>query len=165
MKLSNLIVILTLMSLSLTSGILAKSDNAGAADKITGGLEIITGAAPITAQVEFTAHAAKGKRPAKGMFRWYRPDQPRTIVCEVTYVTVDGKKGTFVGKKTVDTHWGSPNIWIVVRVDDGGFPGPDNDKLGIIWFPTEEAAIDYANGDEWPEDRPIVAGNLVVHSK
>jgi hypothetical protein len=165
MKLRNMILMLSVILMIAAGGVLAKPDNAGTADKITGGLEIITNVAPITAQVEFTAHAATGNRPAKGMFRWYRPDQPRTIVCEVTYVTVNGNAGAFVGKKTYDTTPGNPAIWIVVKVDDGGSPGTNNDKLGIIWFLTEEKAIEYANGDTWPDERPIIAGNLVVHSK
>lgn len=167
MKLRNVILILSVILLMAASHVPAKSGNAGAADRITGGLEVVTQAPPITAKVEFTAHADTGNRPAKGMFRWYRADQPRLIVCSVTYVTVDGNTGAFVAKKTEDTDPGpSAKDWIVVKANDGGSPGAENDWIGFIWFDTETAAIDYANNTaQWPSERPIVAGNLVVHSK
>lgn len=166
MKRTIVIAIMAGSLLMLTFNVQAKSDNAGPADKITGGLEIKTSIPTITATMEFTAHAAKGKRPCKGTIRWCRPDQPRTIVWEVTYVKVQGNSGVFIGRKIQDTNPGpAAKDWVVIKVVDGGSPGQGNDTIGIANVADEAAAQACADAPGGVADRPIVAGNLVVHSK
>ena len=146
----------------------------GPAEKATGGLMIQENNGA-EAKVEFNAHEQKGDGEkegdkAKGEFTWWLLDAngevARMIVVDVSIVQVDGDMAWFAGEATEDTGDTKVGDWLYVAVYDGGTPGTDGDTIGWKWVGTMAAAQTAVDTmDEDVNDKPILAGNLVVHTK
>lgn len=157
-----------------SASVLAKSHNPGPpegkgpAQKATGGI----GLEERDAWVEFNAHEAKGNRPAKGVFWWYaggKEDPDRTIKVDVECVIVDENAAWFAGEAVMDTE-GDAKVgdYLFVKVMDGGTPATDGDKIWWDWdsdTEEEDPACDRVEAKDTPNnEKPILAGNLVVHN-
>ncbi|GEM_PF-4092826 len=171
------------MALLLTSSVLASGhgrgrpdhagppEDAGPANRVTGGIEVEEPWADSYASVSFNAHQEKGNRPAKGMFKWELMDDgevTRTIEVDVMYVKVEDNTGWFAGECFYDSDDGElEGQWLFVKAYDGGTPAREGDQIWWEWLDDDDEdeypEKKVARGDDPENEKPITAGNLVVH--
>ncbi|MFW6154447.1 MAG: hypothetical protein ACOC95_04435 [Planctomycetota bacterium] len=147
----------------------------GAAEKATGGL-VIQEHNGREAKVEFNAHEQRGAGQkagdkAKGALTWSLLNADgeviRNIVLDVSIVKVDGDTAWFAGEAVEDSNDDAKvGDWLYVMVIDYGTPGTNGDTIGWKWVGTLAAAqMAVDNEDDDVNDKPILEGNLVVHTK
>lgn len=135
----------------------------GPSEKVTGYIEFLQGTNE--GYAEFNAHEEKGDKPAKGEFHRVIYNSggsiKREIYVDITSVDVDSETtATFSGICTYDSRTtnNKKGQIFTVKVIDGGSPGTNGDR--VCWSfdpnPTFDGGVYY--------EKPIIGGNLVVHS-
>jgi hypothetical protein len=92
----------------------------------------------------------------------------RVYECDVKYVNVNGSASPayayFAGMCTSDTEGTLVGKWLVVKVEDGGTPGSNGDRMRSKWAFNESEAEEWVIYEENLGDyRDIEIGNLQVH--
>jgi len=147
-----------------------KPDWAGTHDKVTGGIKIKEGNRIATAT--FNAHEATPNKPPKGRFNWALNGTDKEVAVAVKFVNVEDPNAWFAGRcvKVFGISNSFIDRWFVVQTYDGGTPARKGDFIWWEWLGKDQAAENLAKqivelGLPVANEKPIIAGNLVVHTR
>ena len=160
MKKIVIFVIIAVLVCTIAPGVIYAGN--GPSEKVTGYIEFLQDSN--MGYAEFNAHEAKGDSPAKGEFHRiiYNPDGvtiKREIYVDINFVDVNSATtATFKGIVTYDSRTSNnqEGETFTVKVIDGGSPGTNGDR--VCW------STDPNPGFGGKYEKPIIGGNLVVHS-